>query len=312
MAEEQAVLSTSVSKSGPRIKGGASLVIQHFEVEMRCERGKFIESKTFKVKDATLSILVYPNGYLEEDKGKVAVFLCNEGQNEVVVESMKLTLILGLWRRTVKAENITLKGHPPGDDDTDEEEDDDTDEEEDNDTGEEEDGDIEEEDQASKPNNTIGWPQVISHKKCKTKLVDGVFKVTMEVEMLGDTKIYQKCTETIFGCYTELPKMSSQWVLEEMYRNHMKDSDFTLVCEGQKIPCHKLVLASASPYFKGMMDPTNQQFQEYKEGSVVVQCSEKVGHCFVKFLYTAEIEKTVLEDDVETFLRFVLFITRSY
>ena len=42
---------------------------------------------------------------------------------------------------------------------------------------------------------------------------------------------------------------------------------------------------------------------------MVVQCS---GHCFVKFLYTAEIEKTVLEDDVETFLRFVLFITRSY
>ena len=55
--------------------------------------------------------------------------------------------------------------------------------------------------------------------------------------------------------------MSSQLVLEEMYRNHMKDSDFSLVCVGQKIPCHKLVLASASPYFKGMMDPTNRQFQ---------------------------------------------------
>ena len=75
MAGEQAVLSTSVTKSGPRIKGGASLVIQHFEVEMRCERGKFIESKTFKVKNATLSILVYPNGYLEEDEGKAGVYI---------------------------------------------------------------------------------------------------------------------------------------------------------------------------------------------------------------------------------------------
>ena len=262
MAEEQAVLSTSVTKRGPRIKGGASLVIQDFEVEMGCERGKMIESKFFKVKDATLSIIVYPNGHLEEDKGKVSVSLGNRGQNEVMVESVKLTLIIGRWRRTLKAENITLQGNPPGDDDTDEESDDDTDEEEDDNTEEEEDGDTEEEDQASKPNNTIGWPQVISHKKCKTKLVDGVFKVTMEVEMLGDKKIIQKCPETIFGCYTELPKMSSQWVLEEMYMNHMKDSDFTLVCGGQKIPCHKIVLASASPYFEAMMDPTNQQFQE--------------------------------------------------
>ena len=81
MAEEQAVLSTSVTKRGPRIKGGASLVIQDFEMEMGCERGKMIESKFFKVKDATLSIIVYPNGHLEEDKGKVSVYLCNRGQN---------------------------------------------------------------------------------------------------------------------------------------------------------------------------------------------------------------------------------------
>ena len=45
---------------------------------------------------------------------------------------------------------------------------------------------------------------------------------------------------------------------------------------------------------------------------MVGQCSEQVGHCFIKFLYTAEIEKTVLEDDIETFLRFVIFYTRSY
>ena len=73
----------------------------------------------------------------------------------------------------MKAENITLQGNPPGDDDTDEEDDDDdTDEEEDDDTDEEEDGDTEEEDQASTLNNTICWPHVLSHKKCKTKLED--------------------------------------------------------------------------------------------------------------------------------------------
>ena len=140
-----------------------------------------IQSKTFKVKDATLSILVYPNGHLEEHKGRVTVSLCNRGQNEVMVESVKLTLILGQWRRSVKAENITLQGHPPGEEDTDKEEDDDSDEEEDDNTEEEEESDTDkEEDQASKPNNTIGWPHLISQKKCKTKLENGVFKVTME------------------------------------------------------------------------------------------------------------------------------------
>ena len=127
-------------------------------------------------------------------------------------------------------------------------------------------------------------------------MVDGAFKVTIEVEMLADRRVLKK--------YTEVPKLSSQWVLEEMYRNNMQDSDFNLVCGDQKIPCHKNILASASPFFKGMMDPINEHYKEYKEGSVVVQCSEQVGHGFVKFLYTAKILKTVLEDNYETFLRY--------
>ena len=141
-----------------------------------------------------------------------------------------------------------------------------------------------------------GKCRLLSHEECSAKLVDGTLKVTVEVEMEGDRRIVKKTTE--------IPKSSSQWVLEEMYSNNMKDSDFTLVCEEQKIPCHKIVLTSASPYFRGMMNPTTEQFKEYKEGSVVVQCSEQVGHGFVKFLYTAEIQKTVLEDNYETFLRY--------
>ena len=38
------------------------------------------------------------------------------------------------------------------------------------------------------------------------------------------------------------------------------------------------------------------------------QCSEEVGHGFVKFLYTAKIQKTLLEDNYETFLRYGVWV----
>ena len=139
-----------------------------------------------------------------------------------------------------------------------------------------------------------------SHEELRALLEDGTLKVTVEVEMVGDRRVVKRTTE--------IPKASSQWVLEEMYYNNMKETDFTLVCEDQNIPCHKIVLSSASPYFRGMMDPTNEQFKEYKEGSAVAQCSQQVGYGFVKFLYTAEIQKTVLEDNYETFLRYGVWL----
>ena len=142
---------------------------------------------------------------------------------------------------------------------------------------------------------------MFSHEECRAKLIDGTLKVKVEVEMLSARRVVKRTTE--------IPKSSNHWVLEEMYNNNMKDSDFTLVCGEQKIPCHKIVLSSASPYFKGMMNPTTEQFKEYKEGSVVVQCSKEVGHGFVKLLYTAKIQKTLLEDNYETFLRYGGWVT---
>ena len=63
---------TTVARRSPGIKGGASLVIEDFEVEMRrCKSGEKIKSMPFRVKDAFFKIQVYPNGILEEDKDLV-------------------------------------------------------------------------------------------------------------------------------------------------------------------------------------------------------------------------------------------------
>ena len=39
-------------------------------------------------------------------------------------------------------------------------------------------------------------------------------------------------------------------------------ADATLVCEGQKLPCHRVILASKSEVFKTMFSPTG-----FKEGN---------------------------------------------
>ena len=79
-----------------------------------------------------------------------------------------------------------------------------------------------------------------------------------------------------------------------MYRNEISDSDFVLECEGEAIPCHKLVLVSAA---KGLLKPG---FKECKEGRSSLQCSAEVGRNLVKFLYTDE---KVFDDNIEDFLR---------
>ena len=95
---------------------------------------------------------------------------------------------------------------------------------------------------------------------------------------------------------------NSNWLLENIYKTGMSDSDIVLMCEGESIPCHRLVLAGASDYFKRLLKPT---FKEYEDGcsSLSLQCSGEVGRNIVKFLYTDEIEETVFDDNIEDFLK---------
>ena len=89
----------------------------------------------------------------------------------------------------------------------------------------------------------------------------------------------------------------SSFVLENMYRQGMSDSDFILECEGEAIPCHKNVLTSAA---EGLLRPN---FKEYMEGRSSIQCSPEVGRNLVKFLYTDETDEKVFDDNIEDFLR---------
>ena len=77
-----------------------------------------------------------------------------------------------------------------------------------------------------------------THDACKAVLKDGALVVEAEVTIQGDM-IY------IDSSYMVQQKCSS-FVLEKIYRHKMSDSDFVLECEGELIPCHKIVLCSAA------------------------------------------------------------------
>ena len=133
-----------------------------------------------------------------------------------------------------------------------------------------------------------GW--YLSHEMCKNSLKDGVLEVSVEVEIAGD--VIMISTEN---------KSRDHWVNENLY-NDMSRADFFLDCEGEKIFCHRIVLAAAS-YFKGL-----ENFEESKQGSIKFPFSPEVSKSFIRFVYIGKIEERVLDDNIVTMLRLADFL----
>ena len=93
-----------------------------------------------------------------------------------------------------------------------------------------------------------------------------------------------------------VPKKFGVW--KKVY-GQMKDANFTLVFNGVEVPCHKHVLAAASPVFEAMLEGQNK---EASENRATIELSEDVGIAFVRFIYTGELEEGVLRDEVVAFL----------
>ena len=98
-------------------------------------------------------------------------------------------------------------------------------------------------------------------------LEEGAFRVVMEAE---------EGTEIDGG-------VGKNWLLDNMFKSRLATSDFRLVCGGEAIPCHRLVLAAASDTFRGMLE---EHTREAREGRVKVLCSAEAGRALVDFLYT--------------------------
>ena len=91
------------------------------------------------------------------------------------------------------------------------------------------------------------------------------------------------------------------WVLENIFRDGMADTDFTLVCkDGVEVPVHMMIMKGASDFFKAMMKPDNL---EAKEGRGNIDCGSGVGQGLVSFVYTGEVNAETFDRNLIEFLK---------
>ena len=95
-----------------------------------------------------------------------------------------------------------------------------------------------------------------------------------------------------------VPLPKKYCVCQNLYEK-MERSDFSIICAGEEIPCHKHVLSAASSVFAAMVE---NQHLEAIEGKVKIDISEEAGRAFVRYMYTGELEKSMLKEQTVAFL----------
>ena len=110
------------------------------------------------------------------------------------------------------------------------------------------------------------------------------------LELPGKIKITEVRTASSVG-----KKKRGLSVLENIYK--MKNTDFMIMCNGNPVPCHKLILAGASPVFEAMLSITkhcNKMNKEVIEGRLELEIPVEIGKAFVETIYTGKLSASIL------------------
>ena len=150
--------------------------------------------------------------------------------------------------------------------------------------------DINEEEMVVEPKVGMGLDRFLSHVECYDAYNDRDFVVTVTVEATSEVlKITGSQSST--G-----PKKFGVW--EKVY-SKMERTDFPLVFEGVEVPCHKHILSAASSVFEAMVE---NQHLEAIQSKANINLSGEVGQAFVRFIYTGELEESLLKEEAVPFL----------
>ena len=130
----------------------------------------------------------------------------------------------------------------------------------------------------------------LSHAECTEAYKDKDFVLTANVEIPGeDLKIMGNEDAVVRKKYC---------LCKNLYEK-MQNSDFTFVFNGVEVPCHKIVLAAASPVFEAMV---RNQHREAIESKANIELTEEVGRAFIKYIYVGALQKNILEEQAAAFL----------
>ena len=121
--------------------------------------------------------------------------------------------------------------------------------------------------------------------------------VELKMQLQGTERRSSSCVATSLSG-TRKRRCAGE-VLANVYKK-MRDADFVLICNGESVPCHKNILTAASSVFDAMLG--NKMNKEAIEGKVHVEISAEVGRAFVEYIYTAKLDKDILEREAVSFL----------
>ena len=77
------------------------------------------------------------------------------------------------------------------------------------------------------------------------------------------------------------------------------DKQLCLVFDGVEVPCHKIVLAAASPVLEAMVE---NKMREAIESKADIKLTEMVGKGFLQYLYTSNLQEDLLKEHAPAFL----------
>ena len=136
-----------------------------------------------------------------------------------------------------------------------------------------------------------GFAKFATHAECAAAYEEKDFVVTAKIEFHGQN--------------IKIPKKEKFNVLENVYKK-MHRTDFKLVFDGAEVPCHKIILAAASPVFEAMLE------DNFKEGidsraNMDLSClgtrhSEEAGKAFVQFIYVGELQDDLMKEHASSLL----------
>ena len=133
-----------------------------------------------------------------------------------------------------------------------------------------------------------GVLHLLSHAKFTD--ADADFVLTANVEILGKDLRIMGNEDVV------VPK---KFDFRESLYSKMVDPNFKLVFQGVEVPCHKHVLAAASPVFEAMVQ---NQHLEAIQSKANIELTEEMGRAFVKYLYTGKLEEGILREEALAFL----------
>merc|ERR1711971_99360 len=261
--QDRAMANFTVIKKAERIEACGKLLIEDFLEKMKEPRGDFI-SDVFKAGDFSFQIRLLSKDprHVSDDSVWALVSNLTDTDSSVVMCSMEANIISSRSTEMTQLKKITLAKGSP-----------------------------------LKAKKYMGI-KFFSHAECEELCREGNdLLVTVRMELQGTER---KISSSIGTSLNQMRKRRCAGdVLANVYKK-MRDADFVLVCDGESVPCHKNILTGASSVFDAMLG--NKMNKEAVEGKVHLEISAEVGRAFVEYIYTAKLDKDILEKEAIAFL----------